>query len=458
MVKLENEELKNAVLRIIAEAPYKIVISNRRSRAGTVSNLNEARLAENSSGSSNDERIYEKIVVSPVTVKGAPAYQAEQFTHTQAFHINMPPEDLPGYITNMLSHDFRQLDSFADSSSGNIKISKKGKIMSAIHKKKASASPFGSSDIGTKDRRDTTKIKADNAPLHSSNPVKSIPLPTVSCETAPSHNRKKKRLIEEGTIVPPLIDMGIFTNDGEIVRSMGDKFRQINRFLEIVDDAVEACGFESLTIVDFGCGKAYLTFILYYYLTYVRKIKATMIGLDLKADVIADCSAAAEKYGYSDLHFEVGDISSYTANGPIGMVISLHACDTATDYALYNAVKWGSRVILSVPCCQHELNSQIKSDEFSVLTKYGIIKERFAALATDALRASLLEHEGYKTQVLEFVDLSHTPKNLLIRAVKTNISAKKKQRSLNEAESFMRSFNADPALYRLLIEKDKDNY
>lgn len=450
MVDLENKELKDAVLRIIAEAPYKIVISNRRSKVGTASSLNEARLAENSSGSSNDDRVYEKIVISPITVKGA-------FAYTQAFHLNMPSEDLPGYITGLLSDEFRQLDSFSDSSSGNIKISKKGKIMSGIHKKKATGSSLISSDIDIKDKRDTTKIKADQASENSSNPVKSIPLPTVSCETVPSHNRKKKRLIEEGTIVPPLIDMGIFTNDGKIVRSMGDKFRQINRFLEIVDDAVEACGFDSLTIVDFGCGKAYLTFILYYYLTYVRKIKATMIGLDLKADVIADCSAAAEKYGYSDLHFEVGDISSYTANGPIDMVITLHACDTATDYALYNAVKWGSRVILSVPCCQHELNAQIKSDEFSMLTKYGIIKERFAALATDALRASLLEHEGYKTQVLEFVDLSHTPKNLLIRAVKTNISAKKKQRSLNEAESFMRSFNADPTLYKLLIGDDKDN-
>ena len=457
MVDLENKELKDAVLRIIDEAPYKIVISNRRSKVGTASSLNEARLAENSSGSSNDDRVYEKIVISPITVKGAFAYQAEQFTHTQAFHLNMPSEDLPGYITGLLSDEFRQLDSFSDSSSGNIKISKKGKIMSAIHKKRSAASSSKSSDIDMKNRDGAIKNKADQASANSSNPVKSIPLPTVSCETVPSHNRKKKRLIEEGTIVPPLIDMGIFTNDGKIVRSMGDKFRQINRFLEIVDDAVEACGFDSLTIVDFGCGKAYLTFILYYYLTYVRKIKATMIGLDLKADVIADCSAAAEKYGYSDLHFEVGDISSYTANGPIDMVITLHACDTATDYALYNAVKWGSRVILSVPCCQHELNAQIKSDEFSMLTKYGIIKERFAALATDALRASLLEHEGYKTQVLEFVDLSHTPKNLLIRAVKTNISAKKKQRSLNEAESFMRSFNADPTLYKLLIGDDKDN-
>lgn len=435
---VDNKELMSAVRSILAETPHKIVISNRRSKAGTAADLNAARLAEKSSGSSDEERIYEKIVITPKIIKGAPAYQAEQFTRTQAFHLNMMQEELPEYITDLLSDEFRQLDSFSNSSSGNIKISKKGKIMSGIHKKKTAAN---------------TSKSSDNAPT----PVKSIPLPIVSCETSSAHNRKKKRLIEEGTIVPPLIDMGIFTNDGKIVRSMSDKFRQINRFLEIVDDAVDACGFDSLTIVDFGCGKAYLTFILYYYLTYVKKIKATMIGLDLKADVIADCNSAAEKYGYTDLHFEVGDISRYTASSPIDMVITLHACDTATDYALYNAVKWGSKVILSVPCCQHELNAQIKSDKFSLLTKYGIIKERFAALATDALRASLLEHEGYKTQVLEFVDLSHTPKNLLIRAIKTNVSAKKKQRSLSEAEAFINSFNADPTLYRLLQDNEEDD-
>ena len=196
MVDLENKELKDAVLRIIAEAPYKIVISNRRSKVGTASSLNEARLAENSSGSSNNDRVYEKIVISPITVKGAPAYQAEQFTHTQAFHLNMPSEDLPGYITGLLSDEFRQLDSFSNSSSGNIKISKKGKIMSGVHKKKTAGSSLISSDIDIKDKRDTTKIKADQASENSSNPVKSIPLPTVSCETVPSHNRKKKRLIE----------------------------------------------------------------------------------------------------------------------------------------------------------------------------------------------------------------------------------------------------------------------
>ena len=272
-----------------------------------------------------------------------------------------------------------------------------------------------------------------------------------------SHNRKKEYILQEGENIPALVDLGVFTPDFKIVKAKYDKYKQINRFIELVDDAFRAYGRDEITILDFGCGKSYLTFVLYYYFAVKRGVRAKIIGYDLKEDVVEHCNEVAARYGYSDLHFEVGDISSYTANGPIDMVITLHACDTATDYALYNAVKWGSRVILSVPCCQHEFNSQIKSDEFSMLTKYGIIKERFAALATDALRASLLEHEGYKTQVLEFVDLSHTPKNLLIRAVKTNISAKKKQRSLNEAESFMRSFNADPTLYKLLIGDDKGN-
>lgn len=359
-------------------------------------------------------------------IKGSLMYQAEHFTRTQAFHKNMPADELISYIAGLMAEEFRQLDAFSEHGNANIKISKKGKIMLSLPKQKNISKTSG--------------------------PAKSIPLPVVSCETTPAHNRKKKRLIEEGTIVPPLIDMGIFTENGKIVKSMGDKFRQINRFLEIVDEAIDSSGLDKLTIVDFGCGKAYLTFILYYYLTYIKKVNVKMIGLDLKADVIKDCSAAAEKYGYENLHFEIGDVSKYTSEDPIDMVITLHACDTATDYALYNAVKWKSRIILSVPCCQHELNSQIKSDDLSVLTKYGIIKERFAALATDAVRASLLEHEGYKTQVLEFVDLSHTPKNLLIRAVRTNVSAKKKQHSLSEAESFIKEFSADPTLYRLLTE------
>lgn len=426
MVDISTEMLAENIRRITELKPDRIIISNRRSKTGVASDLNEARLAEKSAHSENTERIYEKIVITPLIIKGSLMYQAEQFTRTQAFHKNMPAAELISYIADLMAEEFRQLDAFSESGNANIKISKKGKIMLSLPKQK-------------------------NTPK-ASGPVKSIPLPVVSCETTPAHNRKKKRLIEEGTIVPPLIDMGIFTESGKIVKSMGDKFRQINRFLEIVDEAIDSSGLDKLTIVDFGCGKAYLTFILYYYLTYIKKINVKMIGLDLKADVIKDCSAAAEKYGYENLHFEIGDVSKYTSEDPIDMVITLHACDTATDYALYNAVKWKSRIILSVPCCQHELNSQIKSDDLSVLTKYGIIKERFAALATDAVRASLLEHEGYKTQILEFVDLSHTPKNLLIRAVRTNVSSKKKQHSLSEAESFIKEFSADPTLYRLLTE------
>jgi SAM-dependent methyltransferase len=403
-----HSELIEAVNKVIDTDPSKIVISNRRSRSPVV-DINTARLSEKSSGSSDVTHVYEKIVITPCIIKGDTVYQAEQFTRTQAFHRNMTHNELSGYITELLSDEFRQLDSFSDTCDMNIKISKKGKVMTGRHAK--------------------------------------VPVPLTA---SASHNRKKKRLIEEGTVVPPLIDMGIFTSDGRIVKSMGDKFRQINRFLEIVDDAIETCGFKSVNIVDFGCGKAYLTFILYYYLTYVKHIDAHMTGLDLKADVIADCSKAAEKYGYEKLHFEVGDISQYTSENQIDMVITLHACDTATDYALYNAVNWGSRVILSVPCCQHELNAQIHTDELSALTKYGIIKERISALATDALRASLLENAGYKTQVLEFVDLSHTPKNLLIRAVKTNVSSKKKEKSLKEVESLMKEFHVEPTLYKLL--------
>ena len=383
--------LTSCIAEVIEDSPSRIIISNKRKK----------------------DQQYEKIVITPVTIKGEPRYQAEKFTKTQAFHDNLRPDEVSDFIESCLAEDFRQADVMGSSSDFNIKLSKKDKVMMSRSSKKKKVQP---------------RIQTPSA----------------------SHDRKKKRLIEEGTVVEPLIDMGIFTKEGKIVKSMGDKFRQINRFLEIVDDAIDACGLDSLTIVDFGCGKAYLTFILYYYLNYVKKIDATMVGLDLKEDVIKKCNEAAAKYGYTKLHFEVGDISKYTSEKPLDMVITLHACDTATDYALYNAISWKSRIILSVPCCQHELNAQIKNDDLSALTKYGIIKERFAALATDAIRASLLEHEGYKTQVLEFVDLSHTPKNLLIRAIRTNVSSRKRQHSLEEAEALIRDFHADQTLYNLL--------
>lgn len=231
------------------------------------------------------------------------------------------------------------------------------------------------------------------------------------------------------------------------------KYKQINRFLEMVDDVSDNLPRQRpLRVIDFGCGKSYLTFILYYYLTVIKKREVQMVGLDLKADVIEKCNQTARKYGYDGLHFELGDINGYQLAGEVDLVITLHACDTATDYALFNAVSWGARVILSVPCCQHELNGQIQSEQFSILTRYGIVKERAASLMTDAIRANLLECCGYKTQLLEFIDLAHTPKNILIRAVKRAPSQRAPAGVLEETESLMEEFLLHPTLYRLLKE------
>lgn len=341
------------------------------------------------------------------------SYQIESFTDTQVFHQNMSFYEIKEYLIEAIKSDFRQLNAWDDMKEHSVKVSNKGKIL-------------------------TNSVASKIKP---------------KLETG--HNREKNYILKEGEQIPALIDMGIFTKEGKVVKSMYDKYRQINRFVEIIDDEIERLDSEKqLHIVDFGCGKSYLTFVLYYYFKEIKKLDISMTGLDLKNDVIRKCNESAEKYGYSNLKFEIGDINGYKFNGETDMVITLHACDTATDYALYNAIKSDAKMIFSVPCCQHELNNQIKSDDYSILTKYGIIKERTAALMTDAIRANLLEYCGYKTQLLEFIDLTHTPKNILIRAVKTNIPESKKKESIRDVEKLMEEFHLEPTLYKLILQSE----
>lgn len=236
-----------------------------------------------------------------------------------------------------------------------------------------------------------------------------------------------------------------------MVNAFQKKFRQINRFLEFIEDVLDELPKDrALRIIDFGCGKSYLTFAMYYYLHELKGYRVQMTGLDLKEDVIARCAGLAEKYGYEQLRFRTGDIASYEGTEQADMVVTLHACDTATDYALQKAVAWKAKVILSVPCCHHELNRQIRSDLMRPVLKYGLIKERVAALLTDAFRADLLEQQGYQVQILEFIDMEHTPKNILIRAVRKEGAEKGKGRT--ELAGCMRAWNADPLLARLLEE------
>ena len=353
---------------------------------------------------------YEKTVVSRIEEK----YQCEQYTKTQVFHRNLREDELTVYLQEQIGPCFTQVHAWDEVWEYALRISKKGKLL-------------------------YNRTKTQKAP-----PVRM------------THNRKKQYLLEEGTVIPPLVDMGVFTPEGKIVRSHYDKYRQINRFVEILEDELKRLDLtKTLYILDFGCGKSYLTFIVYYYLVCVRKLKVNMTGLDLKEDVIKNCNAAAARYGYSGLHFELGNIHGYSCDTPVDIVMTLHACDTATDYALYNALQWKAGLILSVPCCQHELNQQMHTDTFSALTRYGIIKERMAALTTDAIRANLLTCAGYDTSILEFVDLSHTPKNLLIRAVKTGVSDKKKEKAMEEVQNLMKEFSVRPMLYTLLYGEDE---
>ena len=359
-----------------------------------------------------------KICARPVLKNKSLLFQIEEYTKTQVFHKNLTAGDAGSYLTSKLSSDTSsQTASFKNalvetqSFTANVLVSKKGTI---TIKKKVNAS---------------------------------AKQPKISL----SHNRKKKYILEEGIPVPFLIDLGVMTQNGNIVNAHYDKFRQINRFLEYIEDILPSLPTgRELRILDFGCGKSYLTFAIYYYLKVLKGYPVRITGLDLKEDVIRHCNELAVKYGYDKLEFLCGDIAYYDGCSQVDMVVTLHACDTATDYALAKAVGWGAKVILSVPCCQHELNKQMKNDLLSPVLHYGILKERMAALMTDGLRAQILEANGYRTQILEFIDMAHTPKNLLIRAVYNGHCADNKAQ-INE---LLATFDINPTLYRLLCKKD----
>ena len=386
------EDLKKSIEEMIKEELIKIVISNKL----------------------NKDVKYNKITFLLKENKKEKYYQIEQYTDKQVFHENIKFDEISSKLLECIEGKYKQVSAWSNDTTFDMKISKKGKIF-----------------LGKK--------KRSNEKLANK-----------------SHNREKNYILKEGMIIEPLIDLGVFTKEGKVVNSKYDKYKQINRFVEIIDDEIKKNDYKELTILDFGCGKSYLTFVLYYYFVEIKKIDVKMIGLDLKEDVIKKCNDIAKRYKYDNLHFELGDINGFKYNNKVDMVITLHACDTATDYALYNAIKWNSKMIFSVPCCQHEFNKQMKSDEFSILTKYGIIQERMAALMTDSVRANLLEAMGYKTQLLEFIDIAHSPKNILIRASKGKISLDKKKEALDEINRLNKEFNFNPTLYKLL-ESDLKN-
>ena len=262
------------------------------------------------------------------------------------------------------------------------------------------------------------------------------------------HDRRKRYLLEDGTPVPYLVELGVMTPEGRVRKSRFDKFRQVNRFLELVDDVVPSLPEDGpLRVVDFGCGKSYLTFALHHLLTEVHGRDVEIVGLDLKADVIEACSSLADRVGARGLRFERGEIAGYRAGAPVDLVVSLHACDTATDEALAQAVQWEATAILAVPCCQKEAYRQISSPLLQPVLRHGLAKERLASLVTDALRAQLLELAGYRTQLVEFIELEHTPKNVLIRAVRGGPASAETRRAYEELRD---ALGLEPTLERLL--------
>lgn len=392
-----EEQLKTLLQDTVDSGLYQMILSNPREKGKAF-----------------------KIKIRPVIVKNRMLFQETVYEGTKVFHENYESGDIIAHIEEALTHDFKQCEVEHKTCKAVVLVSKKGKI--TVNRKQIS-------DAGAE--------------------------PESVRVSQMAHNRVKRYILEEGIPVPFLVDLGVQTKEGKVVHARYDKFKQINRFLEFIEDILPTLSKEgTVRIIDFGCGKSYLTFAMYYYLHQLKGYDVEITGLDLKEDVIERCNILARQYGYDKLHFLKGDIAGYEGTDNVDMVVTLHACDTATDYALEKAVRWNAKVILSVPCCQHEVNKQINSTDLSAVLKYGIIKERISALITDAIRADLLESQGYETNILEFIDMEHTPKNLLIRAVKRSAKSDRKAKcAVEEVAALTAKLQIEPTLQKLLIEE-----
>ena len=372
--------------------------------------INDIVLEQIIKGTLSDPRKDSKYIkgyIRPVIIKDNNMLQIELFTKTQSFCFNYSYSEIDFAIEKLMNESFYQLNIITKDYTYSYKYTKKNHLLT----NKA------------KNKEQKTLVNV-------------------------SHNKQKNYILNDGNVIPPLVDLGVMTKEGKIVPAYYDKYRQINRFLEIIDDTIKEFKEEKINIIDFGCGKSYLTFIVYYYLVYIKKLKVNIVGLDLKADVIKKCNEIAKAYGYDSLRFEIGDISLYKPTFRLDMIITRHACDVATDFAMYHAIKLKSKYLLSVPCCQHEINNQLKkSTDF--LTTYGIVKERMSALLTDTIRAKLLEYSGYNVDIMEFVDFDASPKNLLIRA---KYRGTMNEKALHDVKEVINKYQIEQTLYNLLIK------
>ncbi|MCY2979182.1 MAG: SAM-dependent methyltransferase [Planctomycetota bacterium] len=378
---------------------------------------NKALVKATFSSPRSPQSIFLRVAVRPIDVRGGSMLQFTSQTATQEFHKNLSLDEAANELVRLATKDFKNTHFTTDSASFEARFSKKGKCFLS---------------------------------------KKPIATTTLTFPLEHPHNQLRNHLIPEGTPCPFLVETGIMSKTGIVLASHSRKFRQINRFLEFIHDIAESLPSDrTIRVIDFGCGKSYLTFATHYLLTTILKRDVEIIGLDRREDVVKTCSTIVERLGIQNLRFTVGDIASYVSNANVDMVISLHACDTATDEAIAQAIRWQSKAILAVPCCQHELNSHLSSSALAPLTSFGISKERFASLATDSMRVALLNAVGYQTQLLEFIETEHTPKNLLIRSVRNQeyLATDAKTRSSSDVGTLRALLGIPPlTLERRLVE------